>query len=26
MMFRVGHAFQQMTDWHTRHPSEGMTQ
>ena len=26
LMFRVGHAYQQMTDWHTRHPTEGMTQ
>ncbi len=26
LLFRVGHAYQQMTDWHTRHPTEGMTQ
>ena len=26
MMFRVGHAYQQMTDWHTRHPTEGLIQ
>jgi aspartyl-tRNA(Asn)/glutamyl-tRNA(Gln) amidotransferase subunit A len=26
MMFRVGHAFQQLTDWHTLHPTEGLIQ
>lgn len=26
LLFRVGHAYQQMTDWHTRRPSEGMIQ
>ena len=26
VMFRVGHTYQQMTDWHTRHPTAGMTQ
>jgi aspartyl-tRNA(Asn)/glutamyl-tRNA(Gln) amidotransferase subunit A len=26
LMFRVGHAYQQLTDWHTRRPIEGMTQ
>jgi aspartyl-tRNA(Asn)/glutamyl-tRNA(Gln) amidotransferase subunit A len=26
LMFRVGHAYQQMTAWHTMHPTEGMTQ
>jgi aspartyl-tRNA(Asn)/glutamyl-tRNA(Gln) amidotransferase subunit A len=26
LMFRVGHAYQQLTDWHTQHPTEGMTQ
>ena len=26
LMFRVGHAYQQLTDWHIRHPIEGMTQ
>jgi aspartyl-tRNA(Asn)/glutamyl-tRNA(Gln) amidotransferase subunit A len=25
-LFRVGHAWQQMTDWHERHPTEGMEQ
>ena len=25
-MFRVGHAWQQMTDWHQRQPTEGMDQ
>jgi Asp-tRNA(Asn)/Glu-tRNA(Gln) amidotransferase A subunit family amidase len=25
-MFRVGHAYQQVTDWHLRRPTEGMTQ
>lgn len=25
-MFRVGHAYQQATDWHLRRPTEGMTQ
>jgi hypothetical protein len=25
-MFRVGHAYQQLTDWHQRHPTEGMIQ
>ncbi len=26
VMFRVGHAYERATDWHTRHPSEGMVQ
>jgi len=26
LLLRVGHAYQQMTDWHTMHPTEGMTQ
>ena len=26
LLFRVGHAYQHMTDWHTKHPTEGMTQ
>jgi aspartyl-tRNA(Asn)/glutamyl-tRNA(Gln) amidotransferase subunit A len=26
LLFRVGHAYQQMTDWHMRHPTAGMTQ
>ena len=26
LMFRAGHAYQQATDWHTLHPTEGMTQ
>jgi aspartyl-tRNA(Asn)/glutamyl-tRNA(Gln) amidotransferase subunit A len=26
MMFRVGHAYQQLTDWHLRRPTEGMHQ
>lgn len=26
LMFRVGHAYQQMTAWHTMHPTEGMIQ
>jgi hypothetical protein len=26
MMFRVGHAYQQLTDWHQRRPTEGMHQ
>lgn len=26
LLFRVGHACQQMTDWHLRHPTEGLTQ
>ncbi len=26
LLFRVGHAYQQMTDWHTMHPTDGMTQ
>ena len=26
LLFRVGHAYQQMTDWHTRHPTAGMIQ
>jgi aspartyl-tRNA(Asn)/glutamyl-tRNA(Gln) amidotransferase subunit A len=25
-MFRVGHAYQQLTDWHTKHPTEGLIQ
>ena len=26
LLFRVGHAYQQMTDWHTQHPTAGMIQ
>lgn len=26
LMFRVGHAYQQMTAWHTMHPTAGMLQ
>jgi len=26
MMFRVGHAYQQLTDWHTRRATEGLIQ
>jgi aspartyl-tRNA(Asn)/glutamyl-tRNA(Gln) amidotransferase subunit A len=26
LLFRVGHGYQQMTDWHARHPTQGMTQ
>jgi aspartyl-tRNA(Asn)/glutamyl-tRNA(Gln) amidotransferase subunit A len=26
LMFRVGHAYQQMTQWHTMHPTDGMVQ
>ncbi|HEX2826385.1 MAG TPA: amidase [Burkholderiales bacterium] len=26
LTFRVGHAYQRETDWHTRRPSEGLTQ
>ena len=26
LMFRVGHAYQTLTDWHTRRPAEGLVQ
>ena len=26
LLFRAGHAYQQLTDWHTRRPTEGMMQ
>ena len=26
LMFRVGHCYQTMTDWHTRRPTEGLVQ
>ncbi len=26
LLLRVGHAYQQLSDWHTRHPTEGMIQ
>jgi len=26
LLFRVGHAYQQMTHWHTMHPTDGMIQ
>jgi aspartyl-tRNA(Asn)/glutamyl-tRNA(Gln) amidotransferase subunit A len=26
LMFRVGHCYQTLTDWHVRHPTEGLVQ
>jgi len=26
LLFRAGHAYQMATDWHTRHPTEGLIQ